>query len=90
VQGVESLAFHRSRVSSNRGNAYLPPVLPSAVQAQYLIQPNWDCKPSNGPVKPRPGTPSGTVGCFMDANTLWKGSRARRFTHVEREDYGGR
>ena len=53
VTGLESLGIHRERVSSNRGNAYLPPVIPQET-AKHLALPSWDCKPSGGEVEAEP------------------------------------
>ena len=90
VTGIESLGIHRTRVSSNRGNAYLPPVFPSRTIAKFLIPPAWDCKPSGGEVTPQAGQPSNRPGCFVGMKTLFKGDRSKALTHVEREDYSGR
>lgn len=90
VTGLESFGIHRSRVSSNRGNAYLPPVLPSKEMAKRLMLPSWDCNPSGGEVESevRPGAGS-VVACWVyDTPTPYKDNK-RRFPHVEAEDYSG-
>jgi virulence factor Mce-like protein len=87
VQGLESIGIHRERVSSNRGNAYLPPVIPSQETAKRLGLPSWDCKPSGGEVEGEP-RPAGSVPvCWVyDEPTPFKDNE-RDFPHVEREDY---
>jgi virulence factor Mce-like protein len=89
VSGVESVGIHRRRVSSNRGNAYLPPVYTGRETSRRLIQPNWDCKPSGGEVTARSSPTPGqsVVACWTQPNLLFKGKRQRRFPHVEREGY---
>ena len=93
VTGLESLIIHRSRLSSNRGNAYLPPVIPSQETAKRLMLPSWDCKNTgaegNGEVEsqssPVPGR--SVVACWVhDEPTPYKDNK-RRFTHVEAENY---
>jgi phospholipid/cholesterol/gamma-HCH transport system substrate-binding protein len=87
VTGIESLGIHRRRVSSNRGNSYLPPVIPSRQTARRKALPSWDCKPSNGEVEARPAPVGAVVGCWVAPLIGFKG-RERAFPHVEREDYG--
>ena len=88
VQGLESIGIHRRRLSSNRGNSYLPPIFSGPETARRLVQPNWDCKPSGGPVEARPAPAGARVACWTAPNLTFKGKRQRRFPHVEREDYG--
>jgi virulence factor Mce-like protein len=87
VQGLESFGIHRERVSSNRGNAYLPPVIPSQETAKRLGLPSWDCKPSDGEVDAEV-RPAGSVPvCWVLRDpTDFKGNR-RDFPHVQAEDY---
>jgi virulence factor Mce-like protein len=90
VTGLESLGIHRERVSSNRGNAYLPPVIPSPQVAEHLALPSWDCTPSGGEVEAEPKPIGSVPGCWVDTGpTDFKGNR-RAFPHVEGENYGGR
>jgi virulence factor Mce-like protein len=87
VQGLESIAIHRERVSSNRGNAYLPPVLPSEEMAQRLGLPSWDCIPSGGEVEWEVRPIGSVPACWvLKEPTAFKGNR-RDFPHVEGEDY---
>jgi phospholipid/cholesterol/gamma-HCH transport system substrate-binding protein len=87
VTGIESLGIHRERVSSNRGNSYLPPVIPSRETAKRKALPSWDCNPSDGEVDARPAPVGAVVGCWVQPLFPFKG-RSRSFHHVEREDYG--
>jgi len=87
LQGLESVAIHRERVSSNRGNAYLPPVLPSEEMAKRLALPSWDCIPSDGEVEAEVRPVGSVPACWVfEETTAFKGN-ARDFPHVEREDY---
>ena len=88
VQGLESIAIHRERVSSNRGNAYLPPVLPSEEMGRRLGLPSWDCIPSDGEVDAEVRPVGSVPACWvLRDKTAFKGN-TRDFPHVEREDYG--
>jgi hypothetical protein len=91
--GIESAGVHRRRVSSNRGNAYLPPIIPGPDQVSEKIIPNWDCLPPNAfapgsaddPVERDPGPPS-RPACFTRPNFPWQGEQGR-FIHVKANDY---
>jgi virulence factor Mce-like protein len=89
VQGLESFGIHRERVSSNRGNAYLPPVIPSQETAKRLALPSWDCKPTGEEeVEAQPAPVGARPACWVyDEPTPYKDNR-RDFPHVESEDYG--
>jgi phospholipid/cholesterol/gamma-HCH transport system substrate-binding protein len=88
VTGLESFGIHRERVSSNRGNAYLPPVIPSELTAKHLALPSWDCIPSDGEVEAEERPVGSVPGCWvLKEPTAFKGNR-RDFPHVEAEDYG--
>ena len=87
VQGLESIGIHQNRLSSNRGNSYLPPVFTGRETSRRLVQPNWDCKPSGGEVEARPAPAGATVACFTAPNLLFKGKPQGRLPHVERSDY---
>lgn len=87
VTGLESLGIHRQRVSSNRGNAYLPPVIPGQLTAKHLGLPSWDCEPSGGPVEAEERPVGSVPACWMLRDpTDFKGN-TRDFPHVEAEDY---
>jgi phospholipid/cholesterol/gamma-HCH transport system substrate-binding protein len=86
VTGFESIGIHRNRASTNRGNAYLPPVYTGRETSRRLIQPNWDCNPSGGPKDPSPGPPA-SPGCWMYPPLQFQGRTQNRFTHVERANY---
>ena len=87
VTGLESIGIHRTRLSSNRGNSYLPPVFTGRETSRRLVQPNWDCKPSGGPVDARPAPVGAVVACWTPPNLTFKGKPQGRFPHVERDDY---
>jgi virulence factor Mce-like protein len=88
VTGLESIAIHRERVSSNRGNAYLPPVLPSELMGEHLALPSWDCIPSGGEVEAEIRPVGSVPACWVfDRPTPFK-DNARDFPHVEADDYG--
>ena len=88
VTGLESIAIHRERVSSNRGNAYLPPVLPSEEMGKRLGLPSWDCIPSDGEVEAEVRPVGSVPACWVyEVLTDFKGNE-RAFPHVERDDYG--
>ena len=87
--GAESLGIFRSRLSSNRGNAYPNPhffVDTTGKAGKFKIQPQWDCVPSGGEKDDDPPGPSGSPGCFETPNMEFQGV-SRRFPHVERADY---
>jgi phospholipid/cholesterol/gamma-HCH transport system substrate-binding protein len=90
VTGFESIGIHRQRASSNRGNAYLPPVYTGRRTARRLIQPNWDCIPATGQaageVAPSAGPPA-RPGCWTYPNLEFQGRRQGRFSHVMAADY---
>ncbi len=88
VTGLESIGIHRNRLSSNRGNAYLPPIFTGRETSRRLVQPNWDCKPSGGEVESKPAPVGATVACFTKPNLLFKGKPQGRYPHVERDGYG--
>jgi phospholipid/cholesterol/gamma-HCH transport system substrate-binding protein len=90
--GAETLGIHASRLGSNRGNGYLAPdALANVDMSQKLIFPNWDCKPSNGPVAAHSsGLPNGignTPACFVAPPVQFQKSTS--FPHVEAQTYGG-
>jgi hypothetical protein len=88
VTGAESLLIHRNRLSSNRGNAYLPPVYTGRETAKRKIQPNWDCKPSGGEVEAKQTQSGSTVACWTKPPFEFQGS-SPRYHRVGKADYGG-
>jgi phospholipid/cholesterol/gamma-HCH transport system substrate-binding protein len=85
--GAESLAIHRERLSSNRGNTYFMPgqLNPTPKQAEYQMFGNWDCKPSGGEVKG--SDEENRLGCWVPPNIEFQGRIQGRFPHVEKADY---
>ena len=88
VAGVESLLIHRNRLSSNRGNAYLPPVYTGRETAKRKILPNWDCKPSGGEVEARYSATPGQsrVACWVREAFEFQGE-TEKFHDVAKESY---
>jgi phospholipid/cholesterol/gamma-HCH transport system substrate-binding protein len=91
--GIENLGFFPTRHDKNRGNTYLDPLaLSEGRTARRLMFPNWDCKPSGGPVDaaegPNPLMPgtSGTPACFVQGPIPFKDNN-NRFPHVTHNDY---
>ena len=91
--GAESLGIHPRRLSSNRGNSYLPPIISGPDTVQKKIFPNWDCLPANGfapgsqatEVQRDPGPPA-RPGCFVRPNFRWQGNQGR-FFRIGPNDY---
>ena len=88
--GSETLGVHRTRVATNRGNAYLEPLaLSSQATAANDMFPNWDCV-NNGGEKPKQiGTPSSTPACYTQKPFVFQGRRQGQLPHVEAETYAG-
>jgi virulence factor Mce-like protein len=92
--GLETIAVHPRRLSSNRGNAYLNPLsVAGRAVAQSTILPNWDCKNTgaagNGERPAEPGGPGGAggaVACRIQSPYAFKGSTGS-FTRVAPSDY---
>jgi phospholipid/cholesterol/gamma-HCH transport system substrate-binding protein len=91
--GAESLGIHPRRLSSNRGNAYFPPIIPGRDSAIEKIFPNWDCLPANSFAPGSQATrverddgPPARPGCFVRENFEWPGEQGR-FIHVNASDY---
>ena len=98
VSGAETAAVFPTRLSSNRGNAYINPLslVGPEVSARGIIA-SFDCnntgrgdKPADPRARPRqsPGTPSAQASpaCGTQAPYSFQG-KLRKFPHVEREDY---
>ena len=64
----ESLSIYPTRDADNRGNGYLQPLaLNNYASATGGIFPNFDCKPSNGPVPASQASdfPTAKAACFV-------------------------
>lgn len=86
VSGVESLGIHRRRVSSNRGNSYLPPVIPSEETSTRLGLPSWDCEPSGGEVPSQQRSAGSVPVCWVAPLIPFQGA-AQAFVRVGAESY---
>jgi phospholipid/cholesterol/gamma-HCH transport system substrate-binding protein len=83
--GAETVAVHPRRLSGNRGNAYLNPmVLTGPEQAKRGISPSFDCRNVSGDAD-KPST-SDSPACFNQAPFDFQG-KLQKFPRVEREDY---
>jgi len=89
INGTESAGIHPNRLSTNRGNAYLPPIVYSAESSRKNTVLSFDCKPSGGEVEARPGT-GGNQACLVAPRTLFKGKQQGQFPHVDPSDYAQR
>jgi len=85
--GVESAAFFRERISTNRGNSYIPPMgLFRPESGRYMITPQWDCKPSGGEKEATDREP----GCYVPPRFELGGRLQGQFPHVEPQGYSSR
>ena len=95
-EGAEAAVVWPNRLSTERGNAYLPPlgvaITPKA--GEYGIFPNWDCDNTGvGEVHSddaKPGEDGGTVGCFVADHLTFQGKLQDRFPHVAANDYSAK
>jgi virulence factor Mce-like protein len=91
--GAESLGIHPRRLSSNRGNSYLPPIIAGSDTVEKKIFPNWDCLNANNfapgsqatEVQRDPGPPA-RPHCFLRQNFRWQGNEGR-FLQSHANDY---
>jgi len=81
--GTESLAIHRERVDTNRGNSYPGPLALFGDLEGKGIFPNYDCKPSGGEVAPSEGKP----GCRVADGEDYGQGKQGAFPHVGEADY---
>ncbi len=88
VTGTESLGIHRTRLSTNRGNSYLPPMPLARRNVEHNIFGNFDCKPSKGEGDAK-NPPEGWSGpsCLVSPKLLWKGGQEGQFPRVDPNDY---
>jgi virulence factor Mce-like protein len=84
-QGAETVSVHPSRLSSNRGNAYINPLsLTGPDQAKRGIIAAFDCK-NVGDGSDKPGTED-SPPCFNQGPYSFQG-RLSKFPQVKAEDY---
>jgi len=81
--GTESLAIHRERVKTNRGNSYPGPLALFGDLEGKDIFPNFDCKPSGGEVAPSEGNP----GCRVAKGEDYGQGKQGSFPHVGEASY---
>ncbi len=63
--GPETAGIYSERSVLDRGNAYPPPTFLAGREIQqHGMYPNWDCKPSGGPVARSTSPPAGANGAF--------------------------
>ncbi len=88
-QGMESAVVWPNRVSTNRGNSYLPPlgVAITAKAADYAIFPNVDCLPSGGEIKGDDDAGGDVIGCYVADRFSFRGKLQGSFPHVVADDY---
>jgi phospholipid/cholesterol/gamma-HCH transport system substrate-binding protein len=66
--GPQSLAIYPSRLSTNRGNTYPPPVFgQGAALSQHGIAPSWDCNNTGAPGDGSIPAGTGTIPCWVAA-----------------------
>ncbi len=83
--GLETLAFQRTRSSSNRGNAYINPAALNDKLGQTLFTIGaWDCINAGGERKPG-GTPSAPA-CLVQKPLTYRG-RTDAFPKILPDDY---
>jgi phospholipid/cholesterol/gamma-HCH transport system substrate-binding protein len=81
--GAESLAIHKERLKTNRGNSYPGPLALFGDLEGKGIFPNSDCKPSGGEVAPSEGNPGCRVAKKEDYGQGLQGT----FPHLSAADY---
>src|SRR5436190_946756 len=86
--GPETLSVYSQRPNIDRGNTYPTPTFLSGREwEQNGIFPNWDCKPSGGPVQGSAATPSGqppnqgTPPCWVASPIPFQGQH-QRYPHA--------
>jgi virulence factor Mce-like protein len=90
--GSESLGMHRTRVETNRGNAYLNPLaLSSQATSVNDMWPNWDCNNATGggPHPKSTGQTGASPACIVQSPIEFQGKAQGRLPHIEAETYAG-
>jgi virulence factor Mce-like protein len=84
--GAETLAIHRQRLASNRGNAYIDALgVIGRELATTAILPNWDCRNAGGEKAADTGT-GGTPACRVQRPIAFQG-KTLAFPHVDAANY---
>ena len=81
--GTETLAIHRERLKTNRGNSYPAPLALFGDLEGKGIFPNTDCRPSGGEVAPTEGNP----GCRVADPQVFGGKTQGVFPHIDETSY---
>ncbi len=89
-EGAEAAVVHKTRLATNRGNSYLPPlalaITPKA--AAYGIFPNADCVPTGGKeIQQDNDTGGDQIGCYVAEPFTFQHKLQGRFPHPEAADY---
>src|SRR5437763_1567648 len=91
--GPETVSVYKERPHIDRGTTYPTPTFLSGRNYDFLgIFPNWDCKPSSGPVEgsktPPPNQPpnQGTPPCWVAPTIPFQGQN-QRFPNVNAANY---
>jgi virulence factor Mce-like protein len=91
--GPETVSIYPSRPNVDRGNSYPTPTFLSGREWEsHGIFPNWDCKPSGGPVEGSAQTPQGqppnqgTPPCWVAPTIPFQGKN-QRYPHVDAANY---
>jgi hypothetical protein len=81
--------MHRSRLSTNRGNVYLPPIaLSSEATAKNGIFPNWDCRNTGrGETGKNTAPVGGFPACFVAPPLEFQGRTQGFYPRIEAESY---
>jgi phospholipid/cholesterol/gamma-HCH transport system substrate-binding protein len=90
--GSETLGVHRTRLETNRGNTYLPPLAMSSQQtAANDMFPNWDCKNAGGehPKRPSDNPLQSSPACVVAKPIFLQGKTQGAFPHLDAETYAG-
>jgi phospholipid/cholesterol/gamma-HCH transport system substrate-binding protein len=90
--GPETLAFWPTRLPTNRGNVYRPPIWGADTTAlspsiNAAAPPEWDCNNSGGPVTPLDAPIIGHMSCRIAPNLGPLIGQSGKFPHVLQATY---
>jgi phospholipid/cholesterol/gamma-HCH transport system substrate-binding protein len=91
-EGAEAAVVWPNRLSTDRGNSYLPPLGLAATPklADFGIFPNYDCVPSGGEVKTNQDSGGSTEGCYVADHLTLQNKLQGRFPQLAAADYSAR